>query len=246
MLFNPYLLVLFSPYSQESKCKDSSEYFDIRTEALSPDTLAVPHFSGSLWSPSSGQLFPQRSESANAISSDVLRQNIYENFMRELDLSRTNVENTDTSTETEDSSSESLSSLEQLDLLYEKEQGVVRKAGWLFFKPLVTLQKEKKLELVTRRKWKQYWVTLKGKYTWSIVFSSCRVGHLAVSLLFFSATVVHNPLPFTRKKISKSVLCICYEVPSVYSPYEVIACTNIHNFYSLTSVVYSATSKPMR
>lgn len=78
-------------------------------------------------------------------------------------MSRTNLENTETSSETEDSSSESLSSLEQLDLLYEKEQGVVRKAGWLFFKPLVTLQKEKKLELVTRRKWKQYWVTLKGK-----------------------------------------------------------------------------------
>ncbi|XP_053149458.1 rho guanine nucleotide exchange factor TIAM2 isoform X2 [Hemicordylus capensis] len=144
---------------QEPKCKDSSEYFDIGIDSLSPDTA---HLSGSLWSPSSSQIFPQRSDSANAISSDVLRQNIYENFMRELDLSRTNIENTDTSTETEDSSNESLSSLEQLDLLYEKEQGVVRKAGWLFFKPLVTLQKEKKLELVTRRKWKQYWVTLKG------------------------------------------------------------------------------------
>lgn len=83
--------------------------------------------------------------------------------MRELEISRTNTENVDTSTETAESSSESLSSLEQLDLLFEKEQGVVRKAGWLFFKPLVTLQKEKKLELVARRKWKQYWVTLKGE-----------------------------------------------------------------------------------
>ncbi|XP_077205053.1 rho guanine nucleotide exchange factor TIAM2 isoform X2 [Paroedura picta] len=145
---------------QEPKCKDSSEYFDIGIESLPPDSLFP--FSASLWSPSSGQIFPQRSESTNAISSDVLRQNIYENFMRELDLSKTSIEHPDTSTETEDSSSESLSSLEQLDLLYEKEQGVVRKAGWLFFKPLVTLQKEKKLELVTRRKWKQYWVTLKG------------------------------------------------------------------------------------
>lgn len=90
--------------------------------------------------------------------------------MRELDLSRTNTENTDTSSETEDSSSESLSSLEQQDLLYEREQGVVRKAGWLFFKPLVTLQKEKKLELVTRRKWKQYWVTLKGKELLVLLF----------------------------------------------------------------------------
>lgn len=90
--------------------------------------------------------------------------------MRELDLSKTNNENTDTSTGTEDSSSESLGSLEQLDLLYEKEQGVVRKAGWLFFKPLVTLQKEKKLELVTRRKWKQYWITLKGQL-WLMVLN---------------------------------------------------------------------------
>ncbi|XP_060097076.1 rho guanine nucleotide exchange factor TIAM2 isoform X1 [Heteronotia binoei] len=147
---------------QEPKCKDSSEYFDIGIESLPPDSLAPSPFSASLWSPSSGQIFPQRCESTNAISSDVLRQNIYENFMRELDLSKTNIEHSDTPTEMEDSSSESLSSLEQLDLLYEKEQGVVRKAGWLFFKPLVTLQKEKKLELVTRRKWKQYWVTLKG------------------------------------------------------------------------------------
>ncbi|XP_048344249.1 rho guanine nucleotide exchange factor TIAM2 isoform X2 [Sphaerodactylus townsendi] len=147
---------------QEPKCKDSSEYLDAGMESLPPDSLAPSLFSASLWSPSSSQIFPQRSESASAINSDVLRQNIYDNFMRELDLSKTNPEHPDTSSEMEDSSSESLSSLEQLDLLYEKEQGVVRKAGWLFFKPLVTLQKEKKLELVTRRKWKQYWVTLKG------------------------------------------------------------------------------------
>ncbi|XP_019405586.1 PREDICTED: T-lymphoma invasion and metastasis-inducing protein 2 isoform X2 [Crocodylus porosus] len=147
---------------QEPKAKEGSEYFDNRIDNLATDTLAPPQVSSLLWSPGSGPILSQKSESTNAISSDVLRQNIYENFMRELDISRTNVENTDTSTEMEDSSSESLSSLEQLDLLYEKEQGVVRKAGWLFFKPLVTLQKEKKLELVARRKWKQYWITLKG------------------------------------------------------------------------------------
>lgn len=73
----------------------------------------------------------------------------------------------DPSTGTEEggeSSSESAEgSLEQLDLLFEKEQGVVRRAGWLSFKPLVTLHKDRKLELVARRKWKQYWVTLKGR-----------------------------------------------------------------------------------
>ncbi|XP_069708195.1 rho guanine nucleotide exchange factor TIAM2 isoform X3 [Phaenicophaeus curvirostris] len=146
---------------QEPKCKEGSEYFDSRMD-VTMDTLAPSQLSTLLWSPGSSHVLTQRSESTNAVSSDALRQNIYENFMRELEMSRTNLENTETSSETEDSSGESLSSLEQLDLLYEKEQGVVRKAGWLFFKPLVTLQKEKKLELVTRRKWKQYWVTLKG------------------------------------------------------------------------------------
>lgn len=69
-----------------------------------------------------------------------------------------------TGTEEGESSSESAEgSLEELDLLFEKEQGVVRRAGWLSFKPLVTLHKDRKLELVNRRKWKQYWVTLKGE-----------------------------------------------------------------------------------
>ncbi|KAM9004497.1 T-lymphoma invasion and metastasis-inducing protein 2 isoform X1 [Sarcophilus harrisii] len=147
---------------QEPKSKDGYDHLDIRTDGLSAEVLLPSQLSSLLWSSGSGQTLPQRSESTNAISSDPLRQNIYENFMRELEMSRTHVENIETSTETADSSSDSLSSLEQLDLLFEKEQGVVRKAGWLFFKPLVTLQKEKKLELVARRKWKQYWVTLKG------------------------------------------------------------------------------------
>lgn len=69
-----------------------------------------------------------------------------------------------TGTEEGDSSSESAEgSVEELDLLFEKEQGVVRRAGWLSFKPLITLHKDRKLELATRRKWKQYWVTLKGE-----------------------------------------------------------------------------------
>lgn len=95
----------------------------------------------------------------------VLRQNIYENFMQGLE--------TGSSSGTADgpqvwecegeSSSGSMGSLEQMDFLFEKEQGVVRRAGWLTFKPLITLHKDRKLELVARRKWKQYWVTLKGK-----------------------------------------------------------------------------------
>lgn len=151
--------------SQEPRSKEGSDYFDSRSDGLNVDTQGPSQGSVSLWSGGSAQILSHRSESAHAIGSDPLQQNIYENFMRELEMSRTNTENLETSTETAESSSESLSSLEQLDLLFEKEQGVVRKAGWLFFKPLVTLQKERKLELVARRKWKQYWVTLKGMWS---------------------------------------------------------------------------------
>ncbi|XP_073927934.1 rho guanine nucleotide exchange factor TIAM2 isoform X3 [Castor canadensis] len=147
---------------QEPRSKEGSDYFDSRSDGLNTDVQGPLQASALLWSGGSAQILSQRSESTHAIGSDPLQQNIYENFMRELEMSRTNTEHVETSTDTVESSSESLSSLEQLDLLFEKEQGVVRKAGWLFFKPLVTLQKERKLELVARRKWKQYWVTLKG------------------------------------------------------------------------------------
>ncbi|KAM4633669.1 rho guanine nucleotide exchange factor TIAM2 [Polymixia lowei] len=103
---------------------------------------------------------------------DALRQNIYENFMQELETGCSQADRTTEPSEGEEageeaevegeSSSGSMGSLEQLDLLFEKEQGVVRRAGWLSFKALLTVNKDKKLELVARRKWRQYWVTLKG------------------------------------------------------------------------------------
>ncbi|XP_023567959.1 T-lymphoma invasion and metastasis-inducing protein 2 [Octodon degus] len=147
---------------KKRKLQEPRPSFDSCSDGLNTDVQLPSQTPALLWPGGSAQILSHRSESTYAIGSDPLQQNIYENFMRELEMSRTNTERVETSTETVESSSESLSSLEQLDLLFEKEQGVVRKAGWLFFKPLVTLQKERKLELVTRRKWKQYWVTLKG------------------------------------------------------------------------------------
>ncbi|MGH0176720.1 UNVERIFIED_CONTAM: hypothetical protein FKN15_073251 [Acipenser sinensis] len=141
---------------QEPKYKEASECFDSGIDGFTTDTSYPSQVSSLLWPPSAGPTLPLRSESSHALHSDALRQNIYENFMRELETGRCSSE-----TETE-TSSDSLGSREQLDLLFQKEQGVVRKAGWLFFKPLVTLHKDKKLELAPRRKWKQYWVTLKG------------------------------------------------------------------------------------
>uniref|UniRef100_A0A672KK14 T-lymphoma invasion and metastasis-inducing protein 2-like n=1 Tax=Sinocyclocheilus grahami TaxID=75366 RepID=A0A672KK14_SINGR len=131
--------------------------------------LQVRKESRPFWNPVSSQTqldcsgsstgpFGQKNQSA------ALRQNIYENFMQGLE--------TGSSSGTADglqvwegegeSSSGSMGSLEQMDFLFEKEQGVVRRAGWLAFKPLITLHKDRKLELVARRKWRQYWVTLKG------------------------------------------------------------------------------------
>ncbi|XP_062253541.1 rho guanine nucleotide exchange factor TIAM2 isoform X2 [Platichthys flesus] len=154
--------------SQESRCKDLSDAFDSGVDGLTADTSSPSQVSSLLGFPGTS-----RAQSSGAIpqtTSDALRQNIYENFMRELDMGTGQGgggggERRDPSTGTEEgeSSSESAEgSLEELDLLFEKEQGVVRRAGWLSFKPLITLHKDRKLELVTRRKWKQYWVTVKG------------------------------------------------------------------------------------
>uniref|UniRef100_A0A8C7JNI2 TIAM Rac1 associated GEF 2 n=1 Tax=Oncorhynchus kisutch TaxID=8019 RepID=A0A8C7JNI2_ONCKI len=139
--------------TQEPRYKDGSEVFDSGVDGLTADTSSPSQVS-SLWYP--GGVGASRAQSAGALhhSNDALRQNIYENFMRELE--------TGTGQEGESSSESAGGSLEQLDLLFEKEQGVVRRAGWLSFKPLLTLHKDRKLEMVTRRKWKQYWVTLKG------------------------------------------------------------------------------------
>uniref|UniRef100_A0A669F540 TIAM Rac1 associated GEF 2a n=1 Tax=Oreochromis niloticus TaxID=8128 RepID=A0A669F540_ORENI len=105
-------------------------------------------------------------------NSDAQRQNIYENFMQELEMGcSSTADRTEPSEGDGDEGEEDEEEMdgdvevgggEQLDVLFEKEQGVVRRAGWLSFKALITLNKDRKLELVARRKWRHYWVTLKG------------------------------------------------------------------------------------
>ena len=95
------------------------------------------------------------------------RQNVYENFMQELETGCSRTEPSEGEEEDEEEEMDGggdveVGAGERLDLLFEKEQGVVRRAGWLSFKPLITLSKDRKLELVARRKWRHYWVTLKG------------------------------------------------------------------------------------
>uniref|UniRef100_A0A8C1W041 TIAM Rac1 associated GEF 2b n=1 Tax=Cyprinus carpio TaxID=7962 RepID=A0A8C1W041_CYPCA len=168
--------------SQTLPCRKAVPDGNTRKDSLKSRIRRLSDWTGSLsrkkrrlqesrpfWNPVSSQTpldcsgsstgpFGQQNQSA------ALRQNIYENFMQGLE--------TGSSSGTADglqvwegegeSSSGSMGSLEQMDFLFEKEQGVVRRAGWLTFKPLITLHKDRKLELVARRKWRQYWVTLKG------------------------------------------------------------------------------------
>lgn len=156
---------------QETRYKDQSDAFDSGVDGLTADTSSPSQVSSLLWFPGAS-----RAQSSGAIhqsTGNAVRQNIYENFMRELETgtgpgggggSGGDRREPSTGTEEGDSSSESAEgSVEELDLLFEKEQGVVRRAGWLSFKPIITLHKDRKLELSTRRKWKQYWVTLKGE-----------------------------------------------------------------------------------
>nr|XP_033793780.1 T-lymphoma invasion and metastasis-inducing protein 2 isoform X1 [Geotrypetes seraphini] len=214
--------------AQELRSKDMSDYFDSRIDNLTADT-SFPPLSSLLWTSGSGPILPQWNESASGVSSNAFRQNIYENFMRELDMDRTNVDNTATSVEMEDSISESLNSLEQLDLLYEKEQGVVRKAGWLFFKPLITLQKEKKLELVARRKWKQYWVTLKGctLLFYETYEGNCTEQSSSPRYALFAEDSVVQSIPEHPKK--ENVFCLSNSFSDVYL-FQATSQTDLENW----------------
>lgn len=64
-------------------------------------------------------------------------------------------EDVEEETDTDDEEEELGGGSEQQDLL-------VRRAGRLSFKPLMTLSSDRKLQLVSRRRWRSFWVTLRG------------------------------------------------------------------------------------
>ncbi|XP_072542916.1 rho guanine nucleotide exchange factor TIAM2 isoform X3 [Salminus brasiliensis] len=152
---------------QEPSTLEAFEPFSSGVDGLLGDS-SLQLGGGPYWS----SLVCSQTQSACSLTDPVqqsLRQNVYENFKQELEpgggcsttLSDA-LQAWEGDGEQGETSSGSLGSLEQMELLFEKEQGVVRRAGWLAFKPLISLHKERKLELVTRRRWRQYWVTLKG------------------------------------------------------------------------------------
>nr|XP_020454143.1 T-lymphoma invasion and metastasis-inducing protein 1-like isoform X2 [Monopterus albus]XP_020454144.1 T-lymphoma invasion and metastasis-inducing protein 1-like isoform X2 [Monopterus albus] len=95
------------------------------------------------------------------------RGGVYENFRKELDNQAWTHRGRDCTEEvgsavSDEQSSGTISSVYPSDALIGYAQGTVRKAGALAVKNFLVHKKNKKVETATRRKWKHYWVSLKG------------------------------------------------------------------------------------
>uniref|UniRef100_A0A667Y9H2 TIAM Rac1 associated GEF 1 n=1 Tax=Myripristis murdjan TaxID=586833 RepID=A0A667Y9H2_9TELE len=89
-------------------------------------------------------------------------QGVYENFRQELEMSSCQTESLEEAGSALSDEQSTMSSAYQSDPLLSITQGTVRKAGRLAVKNFLVHKKNKKVESATRRKWKSYWVSLKG------------------------------------------------------------------------------------
>ncbi|XP_059369857.1 rho guanine nucleotide exchange factor TIAM1 isoform X2 [Carassius carassius] len=163
---------------QDVTAGDGSDYEDSGIDGLTGDSEASQHHarryktmsvSFSAYSTSAGGAFTGSdsgsSSGAGAGPSDGT-QGIYENFRQELEQSVSPLEVPEerSSAFSDEQSSVTLSSAYHTDPLLNVAavQGTVRKAGRLAVKNFLVHKKNKKVELAPRRKWKSYWVSLKG------------------------------------------------------------------------------------
>ncbi|XP_062857801.1 rho guanine nucleotide exchange factor TIAM2 isoform X2 [Trichomycterus rosablanca] len=158
-------------------------------------------------------LTSSQAHSACSLTEPQQNQNVYENFMQELE---TGDDPQWDEGEGAESSSGSLGSLERMELMFEKEQGVFRRAGRLTFKPLIGLHKERKLELVARRRWRNYWVTLKGCM---LLLSeadgkSCPEQETSPRYVLLAEDSVVQPIPEHPKR--ENVFCLSNAYGDVY------------------------------
>lgn len=152
--------------TQDVNTGEGSEFADSGIEGAATDTDLLSRRSNatnSSYSPPTGRAFVG-SDSGSSSTGDAARQGVYENFRRELEMSTTNSESLEEagSAHSDEQSSGTLSSPGQSDILLTAAQGTVRKAGALAVKNFLVHKKNKKVESATRRKWKHYWVSLKG------------------------------------------------------------------------------------
>lgn len=161
----PLFVSLSAP--KDVNAGEGSEFADSGIEGATTDTDLLSRRSNatnSSYSPPTGRAFVG-SDSGSSSTGDATRQGVYENFRRELEMSTTNSESLEEagSAHSDEQSSGTLSSPGQSDILLTAAQGTVRKAGALAVKNFLVHKKNKKVESATRRKWKQYWVSLKGE-----------------------------------------------------------------------------------
>ncbi|XP_006862588.1 PREDICTED: T-lymphoma invasion and metastasis-inducing protein 1 isoform X2 [Chrysochloris asiatica] len=152
--------------TQDVNTGEGSEFADSGIEGATTDTDLLSRRSNatnSSYSPPTSRAFVG-SDSGSSSTGDAARQGVYENFRRELEMSTTNSESLEEagSAHSDEQSSGTLSSPGQSDILLTAAQGTVRKAGALAVKNFLVHKKNKKVESATRRKWKHYWVSLKG------------------------------------------------------------------------------------
>ncbi|XP_008564725.1 PREDICTED: T-lymphoma invasion and metastasis-inducing protein 1 [Galeopterus variegatus] len=152
--------------TQDVNAGEGSEFADSGIEGATTDTDLLSRRSNatnSSYSPPAGRAFVG-SDSGSSSTGDAARQGVYENFRRELQMSTANSESLEEagSAHSDEQSSGTLSSPGRSDILLTAAQGTVRKAGALAVKNFLVHKKNKKVESATRRKWKHYWVSLKG------------------------------------------------------------------------------------
>uniref|UniRef100_A0A3B3ZH04 PH domain-containing protein n=1 Tax=Periophthalmus magnuspinnatus TaxID=409849 RepID=A0A3B3ZH04_9GOBI len=152
---------------QDVTAGEGSEYDDSGVDGLTPDSEHQPRryktMSASFSTGSGGGrgLFAGSDSGSSGGGAPVGGdQGVYENFRQELQMSSCQTESPEEGTLSDEQST--LSSAYQSDPLLSTAQGMVRKAGRLAVKNFLVHKKNKKVESATRRKWKSYWVSLKG------------------------------------------------------------------------------------
>uniref|UniRef100_A0A8C2BAI9 TIAM Rac1 associated GEF 1b n=1 Tax=Cyprinus carpio TaxID=7962 RepID=A0A8C2BAI9_CYPCA len=155
---------------QDVTSGDGSDYEDSGIDGLTGDSEASQHHarryktmsaSFSAYSTSAGGAFAGSDSGSSSGAGGV-----YENFRQELEqsVSPAEVPEERSSAFSDEQSSVTLSSAYHTDPLLNVAavQGTVRKAGRLAVKNFLVHKKNKKVEPAPRRKWKSYWVSLKG------------------------------------------------------------------------------------
>ncbi|KAJ1070743.1 hypothetical protein K5549_003722 [Capra hircus] len=146
--------------TQDVNAGEGSEFADSGIEGAATDTDLLSRRSNA----TNSSYSPPTGDSGSSSAGDAARQGVYENFRRELEMSTANSGSLEEagSAHSDEQSSGTLSSPGQSDILLTAARGTVRKAGALAVKNFLVHKKNKKVESATRRKWKHYWVSLKG------------------------------------------------------------------------------------